>query len=171
VTRPSSDGPVPRNYRNRFGFSGFADVLYNPVVGRWRKLDCYFRVFAALRVLGRVRAIEHEPDLSIGIREAPGDSDQALPRFTCPPGDRVSVSRRQPFEGSGVESVVAVDQPDFGVGKRFWGIGGRWTRNVIARSSRGSRRVRPEVLLVARETGFGCRWPAHRRSNSLVRRI
>ena len=50
----------------------------DPVVCRGSKMKPQLGLFSALRVPGLTSAIEDEPDLSVRIREAPGESDQAL---------------------------------------------------------------------------------------------
>lgn len=86
---------------------------------------------ATLRVLGRTTAIEDEPDLSVRIREAPGESDQALAHGIGPErslrdglrcfgllGAARFVSARASAKRCAVEGVVSVDQPQprFGEG-------------------------------------------------------
>lgn len=44
------------------------------------------RSLSQLRPFGRARAIEHEPDLSVGIREAPGESDKSFTHRVGPEG-------------------------------------------------------------------------------------
>jgi len=74
-------------------------------------------LLTAFRFLGRASAIEDEPNLSVRIREAPGDSDQALahglgPEWSLCSGLRVfgliiaAGAKRRAMEG-----VVSIDQP------------------------------------------------------------
>lgn len=115
---PASQLSVARYDGNRVGIRRPAHALYNPVIGGGCKLERYLGVIAALRTLRRTRAVEHEPDLSVRIREAPGESDQALSHRVGPEGFlagrfgfAISVICGARAKRRAVQDVVAVDEP------------------------------------------------------------
>ena len=137
---PSATGElsISRDDGDRGRVQRFAYPRHDPVVRRGSKLKPQLGSFTALRVLGRTSAIEDEPDLSVRIREAPGESDQALahgfgPEWSWSLGacgfggvvDRIAwvlglivgfASVVVRAERSAVEGVVSIDQPQ----PRFW---------------------------------------------------
>lgn len=107
---------VSRNDGDRGWVLGVAHALDDPVVGRGRKLDHHPGLITARRNLGRTRAIEHEAYLSVRIREAPGESDQALSHGVGPErllggGCWVRCAGGR-AKWRAVEGVVTVDEPE-----------------------------------------------------------
>ncbi len=124
-----SDFAVSRYDRDSGRIGGRTDPLHDPLIGAGGELDMDAWTICPLGPIRRTRAIEHDPDLRVGIREAPGESDQALPHRPAPPGrDVVSsltsglssglpsdlIFLRLGSEDSRVEGVVAVDEPESG---------------------------------------------------------
>ena len=111
---------VSRNDGDRARVLGIADALDDPIVGGGRKLEGHPGLTAALRILGRARAIEHEPDLSVRIREAPGESDQALSHGVGPEWLLASGTRAK---RRAVEGIVTVDEPKARAGEGLEPLG------------------------------------------------
>lgn len=131
MARATGEPSIPGHDCDPRRISVAAHALDDPVVCRGREVKPQPGLTATLRVLGRTTAIEDEPDLSVRIREAPGESDQALAHGIGPErslrdglrcfgllGAARFVSARASAKRCAVEGVVSVDQPQprFGEG-------------------------------------------------------
>jgi hypothetical protein len=131
---------ISAHHGDAIGRLVIADRPHDPFVCRRCVLDVDIRSFPVSRLVERTRAIEDDPDLSVGIREAPGESDQAFATFPTPPpalspglaicagvpaGPRVAgrlavppaVGSELGAQDPRVEGVVAIHEPESGDGQ------------------------------------------------------